>query len=84
MLGATWDPHWHVGSWGLLVTIARGAIASTPFWRTVFSQFAPELAGKYVPVSVTVRGAVINNARGATLEDIKQFMREAINNVCRM
>jgi hypothetical protein len=69
---------------GLLVSIARGAIASTAFWRSVFSQFAPELVGKHVPVTVTVRGAAINNIRGATLEELKQFMREAISNVCRM
>ena len=92
MLGATWDPHW-LGArgscppydimMGLMVTITH-VFANNAVWKSVFGQFAPEVVGKHVPGTVMVRGTAIANNRGATVEDLKQFMREALNNAHRM
>jgi hypothetical protein len=67
-----------------LMAVLKTVFANTTLWKNLFGQFAPTIAGKHVPDTVMVRGTAIANNRGATVEDLKQFMREALNNNIRI
>ena len=58
--------------------------ANNPLWKNVFGQFAPTIAGKHVPDTVMIRGTAIENIHRATVEELKQFVREAIEGSRRM
>jgi hypothetical protein len=68
---------------GLMATITH-VYRNHPGWKAVFEQFAPDIAGKHVPDTVMIRGAAIENIRRATVENLKQFMRESIEGTHRM
>jgi hypothetical protein len=68
---------------GLMATITH-VYRNHPLWKSTFGQFAADVAGKYIPDTVMLRGTAIDNIHRATVEDLKQFVREAIEGSRRM